>query len=223
MKQTLLPPTSHRSRRGGAILFAATLLAVTSVPSPAAAIEPSLPVPSLAVPAATPSPTATPSPSSTPSPTATAPAVTHAAAAPAASARPTATATTPSPSASRTTTQAAAQSAPAAAAVKDLAAMAAAIGPGGAEMGQRSARVNASSLLLKAATQSTSIESLTTQGTWSPSFGIKGMDVSGHQTSVNWQSQGTSAHASPTSKPAKAITSPMIPSAPSTTAPAASG
>ncbi|WP_371706597.1 GH25 family lysozyme [Pseudarthrobacter sp. NIBRBAC000502771] len=65
--------------------------------------------------------------------------------------------------------------------------MAQAIGPGGAEMGQRSARVTASNSSDPARKLST--ESLSTQGTWMPSFGVQGLDVSGHQTSVDWQQQ----------------------------------
>jgi GH25 family lysozyme M1 (1,4-beta-N-acetylmuramidase) len=61
------------------------------------------------------------------------------------------------------------------------AAMAQAIGPGGAEMGQRSPRVSGGKA---AATQA-----LTTQGTWTPTFGVQGLDVSGHQPNVNWQAQ----------------------------------
>ena len=59
--------------------------------------------------------------------------------------------------------------------------MAEAIGPGGAEMGQSSARVSGGKA---AATQA-----LTTEGTWTPTFGVQGLDVSGHQPSVNWQAQ----------------------------------
>ncbi|WP_373427568.1 GH25 family lysozyme [Arthrobacter sp. B3I9] len=61
------------------------------------------------------------------------------------------------------------------------AAMAQAIGPGGAEMGQRSPRVSGGKA---AATQA-----LTTQGTWTPTFGVQGLDVSGHQPNVDWQAQ----------------------------------
>lgn len=65
--------------------------------------------------------------------------------------------------------------------------MAQAIGPGGAEMGQRSKRVTSASPSPTA--QKLSAESLATEGTWMPSFGIQGLDVSGHQTSVDWQQQ----------------------------------
>ena len=65
--------------------------------------------------------------------------------------------------------------------------MAQAIGPGGAEMGQRSARVTASNS--SDPTRKLSAESLSTQGTWTPSFGVQGLDVSGHQTNVDWQQQ----------------------------------
>lgn len=65
--------------------------------------------------------------------------------------------------------------------------MAEAIGPGGAEMGQRSARVSASAA--QGPTPKPSAESLTSQGTWTPTFGVQGLDVSGHQTSIDWQQQ----------------------------------
>lgn len=65
--------------------------------------------------------------------------------------------------------------------------MAEAIGAGGAEMGQRSARITASAA--NGTSSKTSAEALTSQGTWTPSFGVQGLDVSGHQTSVNWQQQ----------------------------------
>jgi GH25 family lysozyme M1 (1,4-beta-N-acetylmuramidase) len=63
--------------------------------------------------------------------------------------------------------------------------MAEAIGPGGAEMGQSSSRVAAPS----AGSKSTVTEALTTEGTWTPTFGVQGLDVSGHQPSVDWQQQ----------------------------------
>lgn len=63
--------------------------------------------------------------------------------------------------------------------------MAAAIGPGGAEMGQSSARVAAPS----AGSKSLKTEALNTEGTWTPTFGVQGLDVSGHQPSVDWQQQ----------------------------------
>jgi uncharacterized protein with LGFP repeats/GH25 family lysozyme M1 (1,4-beta-N-acetylmuramidase) len=66
-------------------------------------------------------------------------------------------------------------------------AMAEAAGPGGAEMGQRSKRVTASSP--SASMKMLTTESLSTEGTWMPTFGIQGLDVSGHQTSVDWQQQ----------------------------------
>ena len=65
--------------------------------------------------------------------------------------------------------------------------MAQAIGPGGAEMGQRSKRVTSASP--SGAVQKLNAESLATEGTWMPSFGVQGLDVSGHQTSVDWQQQ----------------------------------
>lgn len=65
--------------------------------------------------------------------------------------------------------------------------MAQAIGAGGAEMGQRSKRVTASSP--SASIQKLHTESLSTEGTWMPTFGVQGLDVSGHQPNVDWQQQ----------------------------------
>lgn len=56
---------------------------------------------------------------------------------------------------------------------------------GGAEMGQRSSRVKETSTtarLLRA-------QALSSEGTWTPSFGVQGIDVSGHQPSVDWRQQ----------------------------------
>lgn len=173
MKQTLLPPNTSRGSRVGAILLAASLLAGPSLASPSAAVEPSPTAPATASPAKAPTTTATPAPrTTTPAPApAPAPSPSQGTAKPAAPVVPKAPASVP----------------PATPGVpKDQAAMAAAVGPGGAEMGQRSARVAGSA---KGGRQSAALEALTTQGTWSPSFGIKGLDVSGHQPSVNWQQQ----------------------------------
>jgi GH25 family lysozyme M1 (1,4-beta-N-acetylmuramidase) len=65
--------------------------------------------------------------------------------------------------------------------------MAQAIGAGGAEMGQRSKRVTSSSP--SSDVQKLSTESLATEGTWMPTFGVPGQDVSAHQGNVDWQSQ----------------------------------
>jgi GH25 family lysozyme M1 (1,4-beta-N-acetylmuramidase) len=65
--------------------------------------------------------------------------------------------------------------------------MAEAVGVGGAEMGQRSARVTASAP--SDSVKRLSTESLSTEGTWMPTFGVQGLDVSGHQTSVDWRQQ----------------------------------
>jgi GH25 family lysozyme M1 (1,4-beta-N-acetylmuramidase) len=64
--------------------------------------------------------------------------------------------------------------------------MAEAVGLGGAEMGQRSARVTASS---PATMKRLTSETLSTEGTWMPTFGVQGLDVSAHQPSVDWQQQ----------------------------------
>jgi GH25 family lysozyme M1 (1,4-beta-N-acetylmuramidase) len=66
--------------------------------------------------------------------------------------------------------------------------MAKAVGPGGAEMGQRSARVTSSAKLLQGS-KSLTTQSLETQGTWSPTFGVKGLDVSAYQSTVDWLQQ----------------------------------
>lgn len=65
--------------------------------------------------------------------------------------------------------------------------MAEAVGVGGAEMGQRSARVTSSAP--SSSDKPLTAEALTTEGTWMPTFGVQGQDVSGHQTNVDWQHQ----------------------------------
>jgi uncharacterized protein with LGFP repeats len=68
--------------------------------------------------------------------------------------------------------------------------MAAAVGAGGAEMGQRSARVAGTAAGgPRTGSKTLTTEALTTQSTWQPTFGVQGLDVSGHQTSVDWQQQ----------------------------------
>jgi GH25 family lysozyme M1 (1,4-beta-N-acetylmuramidase) len=54
-------------------------------------------------------------------------------------------------------------------------------------MGQRSARVAASSS--NTSFKKLTTEALGTEGTWTPTFGIQGLDVSGHQPGVDWQQQ----------------------------------
>lgn len=66
--------------------------------------------------------------------------------------------------------------------------MAQAIGRGGAEMGQRSGRV-AGSAAIASGSKVPQTQALTTEGTWTPTFGVQGLDVSGHQPSINWQDQ----------------------------------
>ena len=58
-------------------------------------------------------------------------------------------------------------------------AMAAAAGPGGAEMGQS----------IKGSHAAKAGSTAVTEGSWSPSFGVKGLDVSYYQPGVNWQTQ----------------------------------
>jgi hypothetical protein len=57
--------------------------------------------------------------------------------------------------------------------------MAAAAGPAGAEMGQS----------LKGGRAARTESAPATEGTWSPTFGVKGLDVSKWQADVNWQTQ----------------------------------
>lgn len=77
---------------------------------------------------------------------------------------------------------------PGSAAAKN-AAMAKAVGVGGAEMGQRSARVASSNSKPSNKDGLVTTQEVTTEGSWMPTFGVQGLDVSGHQTSVNWQHQ----------------------------------
>lgn len=76
---------------------------------------------------------------------------------------------------------------PAAPSTEAAQSMADAVGVGGAEMGQRSARVAASGS--SESFRRLSTESLSSEGTWMPTFGVQGLDVSGHQPSVDWQQQ----------------------------------
>lgn len=57
------------------------------------------------------------------------------------------------------------------------------VASGGAEMGQRSRRVAGSDSL------EPSRASITSEGTWMPTFGVQGLDVSSHQPDVRWQEQ----------------------------------
>lgn len=63
--------------------------------------------------------------------------------------------------------------------------MAEATKAGGAEMGQGTRATGASTDGGKAA----SAEALTTEGTWTPSFGVQGLDVSVYQAGINWQTE----------------------------------
>lgn len=109
--------------------------------------------------------------------------------APSASVRDSAATQTASPvatqAAASTTTTAAPTSSPVSVSTNET--MAEAVGVGGAEMGQRSARVAASSS--SNSFKKISSEALGTEGTWTPTFGIQGLDVSGHQPSIDWQQQ----------------------------------
>lgn len=129
-----------------------------------------LPAPAVATaPAPTPSPSAdSAAPTSAPAPAPTA----TAAPAPTATAVPAPTTTPPA-----ATTEAAPAPAPTTTSYRD--AMAAAAGPAGAEMGQS----------LKAGRAARTESAPATEGTWSPTFGVKGLDVSKWQADVNWQTQ----------------------------------
>ena len=172
MKRTTLPHSSQASSRIWALFLATALLAGPALAGPSVAAEPS-PTPAAsatATPAATPGTVAT---TPVPAPTsATAPAPT-----PAPAPAPTAT---PAPAAAQAAQPAdAATAAPDPNSAADRAAMAIAVGPGGAAMGQDPAA--------KAARATT--QSLTTQAAWSPTFGVQGLDVSSHQPTVDWQKQ----------------------------------
>ncbi|WP_256213966.1 GH25 family lysozyme [Arthrobacter sp. ov118] len=57
-------------------------------------------------------------------------------------------------------------------------------------MGQRSARVTGTAAAGPGtAGKSLTTEALAPEATWQPSFGVQGLDVSGHQPSVDWQQQ----------------------------------
>ncbi len=174
MKRTQLSHLSNFGRRAGNALLLVALLAGPGLATPSAAAEP--PSPSVA-----PTSTATASmPTPSPTPVTTAAGTTT----------PTGPSTMlPTPAPSPTATAATPTSYPSTGA-PDGAAMAAAIGAGGAEMGQRSARVVGTAAAGSGTTSKTlTTEALATQSTWQPTFGVQGLDVSGHQTSVNWQQQ----------------------------------
>lgn len=164
MMRTLLSPNSHLGSRVGAALLAVSLIAGPGLATPAAAIEPS----PTASPAATGDATAPPV---TAAPTASpAPALATATAAP-----------TPAPTP-------AADSAPLTVDKSTDAyrsAMAEATKTGGAEMGQGTRAADASLDGDKAA----GTEALATEGTWMPSFGVQGLDVSKYQSGINWQTE----------------------------------
>lgn len=167
MKRILPPPTRCMLTRAGVGVLAAALLATAGLAPSAFAADPT-PSPSATLPA---------SPVSTPSPVVTAPT-----SSPATQAQTTQAQTTATPSSDPSgTPQAAVDSSSAAA----RAAMAAAVGSGGAQMGQRSKRVASAAV----GTKSYSTQALSTEGFWSPTFGVQGLDVSSYQTNVDWQQQ----------------------------------
>ncbi|MET3162627.1 UNVERIFIED_ORG: GH25 family lysozyme M1 (1,4-beta-N-acetylmuramidase) [Arthrobacter sp. UYEF10] len=161
MKRSPVPPNIHLSGRAvGTAFLLISLLAGPGLATPTAAVEPS--------------PTSAPTQSSAPTPTTP---LTPMVPSPSMDQLSTAS---PTPDASTVTV-------PDPASPDDRAAMAAAVGIGGAEMGQRSARVIASS-------SSPSLKKLTTEasateGTWKPTFGVQGLDVSSHQGTLDWQYQ----------------------------------
>ncbi|QCO99137.1 glycoside hydrolase [Arthrobacter sp. 24S4-2] len=186
MKRNPEPHRPSPRNRFGSLFLAMALLAVPGLALPAGAAEPE-PAATAAAPSGSASPstsaateTAAPQPSDPPPAPADAPAAVTPTAVSAAAATESGTTTGP--------TAAAAAAVPDPASDADRAAMATAVGPGGAEMGQRSARVTTSAKLLQG-TKSFTTQSLETQGTWSPTFGVKGLDVSAYQSTVDWQQQ----------------------------------
>ncbi|UKA61580.1 lysozyme [Arthrobacter sp. FW306-04-A] len=143
-------------------LFSAVLCGVAAIllSTTTAVAAPATPAPSPGTlpPAATATSTPLPSPSATTAP----PALQQA---------------TPAPTSSPSVQSPTAAPPPTAASQNDegrRAAMREAAGPGGAQMGQHSPRVQGL---------------LTTQSSWTPPFGIQGIDVSSYQPSVDWQQQ----------------------------------
>ena len=180
MKRTHLPDSTDFGRRAGSALLLLSLLAGPGLAAPSKAAEP--PTPTVATPTSAATSTPTPTPAATAAATPTPKVTAKATATPAAPATtlmpPAPTTAAPTPDSSPRT------------GTPDNAAMAAAIGPGGAEMGQRSARVTGTAAAGPGtASKSLTTEALATEGTWKPTFGIHGLDVSGHQSSVDWQQQ----------------------------------
>lgn len=163
----VLPQPSPISRLG-ALLLAVALIAGPGLALPATALEPEPPAASTTAPAA-PSTSAFPT-GEEPAPPTSVPIETQA--------------PLPAPESSVMTSGPDTTSTPRSDA--DRTSMAQAIGVGGAEMGQRSARVANSA---SASSKSLTTQALETQGTWSPTFGVQGLDVSGHQPAVDWQQQ----------------------------------
>ncbi|WP_235835659.1 MULTISPECIES: lysozyme [Arthrobacter] len=150
-----------RARRVRDVAITAVCGAMVILSSATTALaSPTTPAPSPTVPGPTVTSAATPSPSPTVAPTSGQ--QTTAAPATQAPPAPTTQAPAPSPSPTSQTDE------------ERKAAMRKAAGPGGAQMGQRSPRVQGL---------------LTAQSTWTPPFGIQGLDVSSYQPSVDWQGQ----------------------------------
>ena len=155
------PPLAKR-RTSLVKSLAALVVATVSVvglPAPAVATAPA-PTPSPSAGSAAPTSAPAPAPTSTAVPSSTA------------TAAPAPTATPPA-----ATTEAAPAPAPTTTSYRD--AMAAAAGPAGAEMGHS----------LKGGRAARTESAPATEGTWSPTFGVKGLDVSKWQADVNWQTQ----------------------------------
>jgi len=174
MKRTLLPPNKYFGSRVGAALLAVSLIAGSGMATPAAAVEPA----PTATPAATggattqPAPAAAAAPTATPAPTATAAQTTKATPAPAPVPAP-----APSVESAQLTVDRSSEA--------YRTAMAEATKAGGAEMGQGTRAAVGSIDGAKAA----ATEALATEGTWMPSFGVQGLDVSKYQAGINWQTQ----------------------------------
>lgn len=167
MKRNSEPSRPNQCSRLGSLFLAVALLAGPGLALPASAVEPE--------------PTATstaPTESASPAPESAAPQASSPAPAPVTQ--------DPSPAPTAVTTDPGTTSVAGSDAARE--AMAQAVGPGGAEMGQRSARVTSSAKLLQGS-KSLTTQSLETQGTWSPTFGVKGLDVSAYQSTVDWLQQ----------------------------------
>lgn len=167
MKRSPGSPPNRIGARAGSLILLASLLAAASAVAPAAATT-------------TAEPTATSTGAASPAPTESVPVSTK----PSPSSLPDAPLPVPEPSGDPTAT---ASREPAS--TQGPPDMGSAVGPGGAEMGQRSARVTEASKQDAAVERFSMSQADGGEGTWSPTIGVRGMDVSGHQPYVNWREQ----------------------------------